>query len=125
MTKIPPSPVRCPVVGFTAGVLSTIKACWPPGWRPWIGWLRLDISRSGLSIWPDVIVAPYLVTGTTDSRWYRNLSDAIYRFIPMEVSSLDMQGVHGFNESISLDAWGKSVDFLVGIIRNSQRGGSE
>ena len=61
------------------------------------------ISQAEIT-WPDVIVAPYLMTGTTDSRWYRNLADAIYRFIPLEVSSRDMQGVHGFNESISLDA---------------------
>jgi carboxypeptidase PM20D1 len=65
------------------------------------------------------------MTGTTDSRWYRNLTDAIYRFIPLEVSSQDMQGVHGFNESISLDAWAKSVDFLEGLIRNSHSGGSK
>ncbi len=77
------------------------------------------LKRQAEITWPDVIVAPYLVTGTTDSRWYRNLADAIYRFIPLEVSRQDMQGVHGFNESISLDAWVKSVDFLEGIIRNS------
>lgn len=76
-------------------------------------------------IWQDVIVAPYLMTGTTDSRWYRHLSDAIYRFNPIEVGTQDMTGVHGPNESVSLEAWGKSVDFLEGIIQNMQSGGLE
>ncbi len=90
---------------------------------PTSGYVWEMLKRQAEITWPDVIVAPYLMTGTTDSRWYRNLADAIYRFIPLEVSSRDMRGVHGFNESISLDAWGKSVDFLEGLIRNSHSGG--
>ncbi len=74
--------------------------------------------------WPDVIVTPYLMIATTDSRWYRDLTDTIYRFIPMEAGRKEIQSVHAPNESVSLDAWGKSVDFLEGIIRNMHIGGA-
>lgn len=61
---------------------------------------------------PGTVVAPYLMTGTTDSRWYRHLSDAIYRFIPMEVNGDEMSRVHSENESVSEENWLKSVGFL-------------
>ena len=62
--------------------------------------------------YPGSVVAPYLMTGTTDSRWYRHLSDAIFRFIPMPVDSEEMSHVHSENESISEAKWLKSIDFL-------------
>ena len=77
------------------------------------------------AVWKDVIVAPYLMTATTDSRWYRDLSDGIYRFIPMEVGEKELKGIHAPNESVSLESWRKSVDFLEGIIRNLPGGKSE
>ena len=75
--------------------------------------------------WRDVIVTPYLMTALTDSRWYRHLTDSIYRFIPMEVSRREIQGVHAPNESVPLGAWEKAVNFLEGIIRNMPIGDSK
>ncbi len=69
-------------------------------------------------VWPEAIVAPYLMTATTDSRWYRNLSKNIYRFIPMEVTAEEAKAVHSVNESISIAAWEKSIDFLSGLLEN-------
>jgi len=79
------------------------------------------LSSRAEAHWPGVVPAPYLMTGTTDSRWYRDLSDAIYRFIPMEVSSREMSAVHAPDESISLDAWERSIAFLEDFIAESQR----
>lgn len=75
--------------------------------------------------WDEVIVAPYLMTALTDSRWYAPLSRHIYRFIPMEVSRSEMECVHAPNESVSLAAWGKAVEYLEGIIKNLPGGDSE
>ena len=66
--------------------------------------------------WPGAVAAPYLMTATTDSRWYRDVTDAIFRFIPMEVTAEDAACVHAANESISTAAWEKSVEFLESII---------
>jgi len=68
--------------------------------------------------WADVIVVPYLMTALTDSRWYRNLTDCIYRIIPMEVVQNEVECVHAPNESVSIAAWGKTVDYLEGVIKN-------
>ncbi len=83
------------------------------------------LKKQAEETWGDVIVAPYLMTALTDSRWYAPLSRRIYRFIPMEVSRSEMECVHAPNESVSLAAWGKAVDFLEGIIKNLPDGDSE
>lgn len=66
--------------------------------------------------WPGAVTAPYLMTATSDSRWYRDVSDAIFRIIPMEVTAKEIAGVHAPNESITTAAWEKAVDFLEGVI---------
>ena len=74
------------------------------------------LGKQVKNTWPDAVVAPYLMTATTDSRWYHNLSENIYRFIPMEVSGEESRAVHSANESISIAAWEKSIDFLSGML---------
>ncbi|MCK5735342.1 MAG: M20/M25/M40 family metallo-hydrolase, partial [Spirochaetaceae bacterium] len=59
------------------------------------------LRKQAEETWSDVIVAPYLMTAATDSRWYRNLTNCLYRFIPMEVGEGDIKGVHAPNESVS------------------------
>ncbi|MDF1569771.1 MAG: M20/M25/M40 family metallo-hydrolase [Spirochaetaceae bacterium] len=92
----------------------------PAGLSTGVYWDRL--KNLAESIWPDVVVAPYLMTGTTDSRWYRDLSDSIFRFIPMEVGTEEMKCVHAPNESVSVKAWESAVEFLERLIGT---GGSE
>ena len=45
---------------------------------------------------PDVIVSPYLMIGATDSRYYRNFSDAVLNFSAVQ----DVKGFHGIDERI-------------------------
>ncbi|PIE04916.1 MAG: hypothetical protein CSA76_01740 [Spirochaetales bacterium] len=67
---------------------------------------------------PGALSAPYLMTATTDSRWYRNLSDAIFRFIPMRIDKDSMKTVHAPNEAVSLEEWGTMVNFLEGLLKD-------
>ncbi len=76
------------------------------------------LKKQAEKTWAEVIVAPYLMTALTDSRWYAPLSRCIYRFMPMEVNQSEMKCVHAPNESVSLTAWGKAVDYLEGVIKN-------
>jgi carboxypeptidase PM20D1 len=74
------------------------------------------LKRLAHETWPDAIVAPYLMTATTDSRWFRGLTGNIYRFIPIEIGAGELAGVHSADEFVSLAAWEKSVDFLEKVI---------
>jgi carboxypeptidase PM20D1 len=63
------------------------------------------------SHFPEAIPAPFLVTASTDSKWYADLADGTYRFVPIKLSNEELSGIHGTNEHISLDSYKKMVYF--------------
>jgi len=71
-------------------------------------------------IFPDALVTPWLVIGTTDSKYYAKMSDNVYRFIPTQTTYQDMGGYHGSNERISIESYTQTVKFYVQLIRNSK-----
>ncbi len=68
---------------------------------------------------PDVYVAPYLVVGATDSRYFKNLSSNIYRFMPVRFTDDDLKRFHGTNERISKEDFKSVVRFYVEMIRGT------
>ena len=46
-------------------------------------------------VFPDVVVAPGLVIGRTDSRRYVNVAENSYRFLPMRLGRKDLKRIHG------------------------------
>ncbi len=75
------------------------------------------IARTIRQIYPEVpVVAPYLVQGGTDARFYTRLSPNVYRFKPL----LDEpETTHGIDERISIKGHARGVQFFVQLIRNS------
>ena len=78
----------------------------------------LSLGKAIRQVFNGVPVAPYLVLGATDSRYYAPISDAVYRFSPFEVTTEDLHRMHGINERISIDALGKMVAFFHHLIRD-------
>mmetsp|Transcript_42987 Transcript_42987/g.101178 ORF Transcript_42987/g.101178 Transcript_42987/m.101178 type:complete len:306 (+) Transcript_42987:183-1100(+) len=68
---------------------------------------------------PDVSVAPYLVVGGTDSRWYQNITDHVYRFLPVRLDEKDIGRIHGIDERVHVDALVGFVQFYYQFFRNS------
>lgn len=60
------------------------------------------LERTIRRIAPDAIVAPYLVVVVTDARHYGNLSRNVFRFLPLRLTSADLQRVHGTDERIGI-----------------------
>lgn len=67
-----------------------------------------------------LIVAPYLVVGGTDSRYFTVLSDNVYRFLPVVFHPEDLKRIHGTNERISIENYVQAVKFYYHLIRNSE-----
>ena len=67
------------------------------------------ISKSVKEVYGDVIVAPGLMVGGSDSKHYAKAAKNSYRFNPFPLSSNELNGLHGIDEKI------KKKDFLDGI----------
>lgn len=65
------------------------------------------------------LVAPYLVVGATDARHYADLSDAVFRFLPIHFhGDDDRKRMHGSNERISVDDARRAVWFYRRVIES-------
>lgn len=64
-------------------------------------------------VYPEAVMAPYLVTGATDSRYYTNLCPNVYRFSPTLVSSDDLSSIHANNERIAISSLERMVQFYI------------
>lgn len=76
------------------------------------------LHRTIKELFPEVLVAPYLVVGATDSRYFTALTSSIYRFMPIRLSDEDLKRVHGTNERIHKNDFINVVAFYVKLILN-------
>ena len=66
---------------------------------------------------PDVIVAPYLLTAGTDARRFTDLADSILRFAPIDLNKQQFASIHNCNEHIAIQNIGQCVLFYKDFIR--------
>jgi carboxypeptidase PM20D1 len=78
-----------------------------------------SIETSIRTVFPEVLVAPGLVLGAVDLRHFENLSDNLYRFSPIWLEPNDLDRLHGLNERISVEHYGRMVEFYYVLITKS------
>ena len=61
----------------------------------------LAIERSVREVFPGTLVAPGLMIGAADARFYTAVSDKVYRFSPVLAKAEDLPRFHGTNERLS------------------------
>jgi carboxypeptidase PM20D1 len=83
--------------------VTAAAASGPVGESPTSGLGWDAIASAVAEVYPEAAVVPYLVTAYTDSRHYRNVARALYRFIPMRLTPGDLSRIHGRDERISLE----------------------
>lgn len=70
-------------------------------------------------IFPDVLVAPAVMIGGTDSKHYQYLTKNIYRFSPVYFDQKELKGFHGTNERVSKKNYQQLIRFYVQLMKNS------
>lgn len=77
------------------------------------------LQKTISEIYPDAVVAPGLVRGSTDSKHYAFLADHTYRFKPVLVTPDDLGRVHGTNERIGVDVYRRMIQFYARLFENT------
>ena len=75
------------------------------------------VSAAVAQTWPGCVVSPYLMVQCSDSRHYGRLSDRVYRFSAMDLTSEERKTIHGNNERIRLDCITRAVEFYIRIMK--------
>ncbi len=79
------------------------------------GWQK--VSSAVASTWRGCIVSPYLMVQCSDSRHYGRISDKVFRFSAMDLTSEERATIHGNNESIRLETLNRAVEFYIRLMR--------
>ncbi len=66
---------------------------------------------------PDVIVAPFLLTAGTDARHFTGIADSILRFAPIDLDKAQYASIHGANEHIKINNVGECVCFYKEFVK--------
>ncbi|MDP2792069.1 MAG: M20/M25/M40 family metallo-hydrolase [Rectinemataceae bacterium] len=65
------------------------------------GWKAIEAALS--TSHPEAACIPFLFSAATDTKHYRNIVEATYRFTPLMQSQQDLKGVHGDNERVKVE----------------------
>ena len=79
------------------------------------GWDK--VASAVASTWKGCIVSPYLMVQCSDSRHYGRISDKVYRFSAMDLTSEERASIHGNNESIRIETLCSAVEFYIRLMR--------
>jgi carboxypeptidase PM20D1 len=79
------------------------------------------IERSLLAVAPDAVVSPFLVVVVTDARHYAALSQNVFRFLPIRLSSSDLARIHGVDERLAVGEYVRAIRFYRHFIQYTTR----
>ena len=77
------------------------------------------LEKVAAEVYPGVGICPYVMTGGTDAKFYKELSDHCLRFAPLYIDAQQYASIHGLNENIYQGMLPHGVDFYKGMIVKS------
>jgi len=71
----------------------------------------------------DALVAPYMVRGGTDAKFFYGLSPNVYRFLPLYMDADSIEYVHGIDEHVSVEGYLGAIRFYYHLLRQAVEAG--
>ena len=81
------------------------------------GWEFEAIQKAARNVYHDALIAPYLMFAGSDARHYETVSDNTYRFLPVLITSEDLNRMHGTNEHIRVENFISAIKFYAELIQ--------
>ena len=78
------------------------------------------LQKTSAEVFPDVLVAPSLMLGSTDSKHFADITDATYRFFPVRLDNDAIGTIHGINERIKIPYFMETIRFYENLLSNIQ-----
>lgn len=69
------------------------------------------------NVFPEIAIAPFIMLGATDSRYYHEIADAVIKFTPMILDTQQLKSIHGIDENISISSLNRCTEFIVKFIQ--------
>ncbi|HWK06493.1 MAG TPA: M20/M25/M40 family metallo-hydrolase [Puia sp.] len=73
------------------------------------------VEQAASAVMDDIIPAPFIMLGATDSRAYRAISDGVINFCPLT----DSKGFHGIDERLPIKDFQRAISFYKILIKDS------
>ena len=67
----------------------------------------------------NILVAPYMVRGGTDAKFFYPLSSNVYRFLMVKFDPETMKYVHGIDEHVAAEEYLRAIRFYYHLVRQS------
>ncbi|WP_369075765.1 M20/M25/M40 family metallo-hydrolase [Neobacillus bataviensis] len=103
--------IKVTVTGSEASKVSSVNS-----------WQFKSIQQAARNVYSDAVIAPYLMFAGSDARQYDPVSKNTYRFLPVQITSEDLNRMHGTNEHVSIENYINAIKFYVEVIRESNKG---
>ena len=78
------------------------------------------IGQAAETVFPGLVVLPFMMSATTDIRHYIELADNHYRFHGAVISVAQTPGIHGTDEWVSVESFERAVDIAEQMMRGAQ-----
>jgi carboxypeptidase PM20D1 len=70
----------------------------------------------------DILVAPYMVRGGTDAKYFYSVSPNVYRFMMLRADPGTLGYVHGIDERVAKKSYLEAIRFYYHLVRQSMAG---
>lgn len=126
-TRIITGVTRAEVVAYTQRLLgkkvkvegfggTEATAVSPIDCRPW-----KDLNAAIRQTFPSMVTAPYMFIANSDSRYFGDVCDNIYRFTPFLMTLEDQKRIHGINERVSVEGMVTASQFFARCLETMSR----
>ena len=79
------------------------------------------IETTITEVFPDAVPAPYVMMAATDSRFFTEISERVYRFAPFRMTKAQRESIHSYDEHLGVEAFVDGVRWYTRLIERIPR----